>query len=74
MTTIQTTTVTTTSFSKESWQDKKTKLIAKFPQLKEIDLDFEEDKMEKMIDKLHSKIGKIVGKSKIGLIKFLDNL
>lgn len=74
MTTTRTTTVTTSTYSKESWQDKKSKLIAKFPQLKDIDLDFEEGKMEIFIDKLHSKIGRIVGKSKIGLIKFLEKL
>ena len=74
MTTTQTTTVTTSSIDKGSWQDKKNKLKEKFPQLTDSDLDFEEGKLEKMIDKIHYRIGKTVGKSKVGIHKLIAKL
>jgi uncharacterized protein YjbJ (UPF0337 family) len=74
METTRTRTVTTTSINKDSWQEKRDKLKEKYPQLTDNDLDFEEGKMDKLIDKIHSKIGKTIGKSKVGLIKFIEVL
>lgn len=67
-------TVITTTINKENWQEKKSKLKAKFPHLTEPDLHFEEGKVEELIDNLHSKIGKTIGKTKEGLHKFIAGL
>jgi len=64
--------VTVSSITMDSWQEKKSKLKEKFPHLTESDLDFEEGKVEGMIYKIHSKIGKTIGKTKDGLHKFIE--
>jgi uncharacterized protein YjbJ (UPF0337 family) len=63
-----------TNINKENWHEKKCKLKEMFPHLTDPDLDFEEGKLEEMIDKIHSKIGKTIGKTKEGLHKFIDGL
>jgi hypothetical protein len=52
------------SINKENWQEKKNMLKQKFPHLSDYDLDYEEGKIKELIDELHSKIGKLIGKSK----------
>jgi len=53
---------------------KKNKLKAKFPHLTDPDLEYDEGKVEEFIDKLHSKIGNTIGKTKEGLHKFIESL
>ena len=62
------------SINKENWQAKKKKLLEQFPHLSETDLAFHEDKIEDLINKLHTKIGKTIGKSKEALHKFIESL
>ncbi len=66
--------VLASSINKSNWQDKKTKLKLQFPHLSDTDLHFEDGKMEEMINKLHIKIGKVLGKSKEGLHKFIESI
>ena len=64
--------VLASAINKNNWQDKKAKLKVQFPHLTDYDLHFEEGKIEEMINKLHSKIGKVLGKTKEGLHKFIE--
>ena len=64
--------VLSSSINKNNWQDKKKKLKEQFPHLSDTDLNFEEGKLEEMINKLHTKIGKVLGKSKEELHKFIE--
>lgn len=59
---------------KEIWEDKKLKLKEKFPELTDDDLYLEEGKEEGMLEKIHSKIGDAIGKTKEGLHKFIEAL
>jgi len=68
----ETTTITTSSINKENWHEKKNRLIEKYPQLTELDLVFEDGKTEELIDRIHSKIGNTVGKTKESLHKFIE--
>jgi len=74
MTTIPQEQATSSYFNKENWEEKKRKLKEKFPHLTDPDLEFEEGKAEEMIDKLHSKIGKLIGKTKEGLHKLIQTI
>jgi len=65
-------TVPVTSINKDNWEEKKRKLLKQYPLLKQSDLKYEEGKMEEMINNIHSKIGKTIGKSKKGLHKFIE--
>lgn len=62
------------SITKDNWKDKKKKLMDKFPHLSETDLNYQEGKLEEMVNKLHAKIGKIYGKTKDDLLKFIESL
>ncbi len=66
--------VNSSTINKENWQDKKKKLKIQFPHLSDADLSFHEDKIADMINLLHSKIGKTIGKTKEGLHKFIEAL
>ena len=66
--------VNSSTINKENWQDKKKKLKIQFPYLSDADLSFHEDKIADMINLLHSKIGKTIGKTKEGLHKFIEAL
>ena len=55
-----------------SWEVKKAKLKEKFPLLTDSDLKYEEGKMEEMIDKIHTKIGNTIDKTKEGLHKIIE--
>lgn len=61
-------------FDKDSWESKKQKLMEKFPQLTEEDLSFEDGKEDGLLDRIHSKIGIAIGKTKDGLHKFINAL
>ncbi len=74
MTTTEHKLIKASPFNKETWQEKKSKLKEKFPHLTDPDLDIEEGKVEEMLEKLHSKIGTTIGKTKEGLHKFIDAL
>ncbi|MGA2297814.1 MAG: general stress protein CsbD [FCB group bacterium] len=74
MTTTEPKTVTTFTITRENWLEKKSKLKEKFPHLTDSDLEYKEGKMEEMFDKLNTKIGKTIGKSKEGLHKFIEAL
>jgi len=74
MTTTPTKPETTSFFNKESWQEKKSKLKEKFPHLTDSDLDFEEGKEDGLLERLNSKIGSTIGKTKEGLHKFIESL
>ena len=74
MTTTPDKSIFTFSFNKENWEMKKNKLKAKFPHLTDPDLEYDEGKVEEFIDKLHSKIGNTIGKTKEGLHKFIESL
>jgi hypothetical protein len=63
-------TVITTTINKEDCQEKN----EKSPQVREDDLKNEEGKVEEMIDNIHSKIEKTIGKTKEGLHKFIAGL
>ena len=65
-------TVTVTTINKDNWQEKKRKLIKQYPLLKQAELKYEEGKVEEMINNIHSKIGKTIGKSKKELHKFIE--
>ncbi len=62
------------SLNMENWQEKKCKLKEQFPQLSDSDLCYDEGKVENLINKLHSRIGKVLGQSKDGLLKFIEAL
>ncbi len=64
--------VQSSTINKNNWQDKKKKLQAQFPHLSDIDLSFDDGRIEEMINKLHTKIGKTLGKSKDALHKFIE--
>jgi len=72
ITTSKTESASTINFN--NWQEKKNKLQAQFPHLTDPDLELEEGKVEELIDKIHSKIGKTIGKTKAGLHKFIESL
>lgn len=67
-------TVTSFSINKENWETKKLKLKEKFPDLLDSDLEFEEGKEDGLIERIHSKIGNAIGKTKEGLHKFIEAL
>ncbi len=62
------------TITKDNWKDKKKKLMEKFPHLSDTDLSYQEGKLEDMVNKLHAKIGKIFGKTKDDLLKFIESL
>lgn len=64
--------VSASCINKENWQEKKRKLKEKFPHLTESDLRFDEGHIAEMINTLHSKVGKVMGKTKEGLHKFVE--
>ncbi len=72
MLTKRTETVSVTTITKDNWLEKKKKLIEKFPLLIKEELNYEEGKVEEMINNIHSKIGKTIGKSKKELHKFIE--
>lgn len=59
---------------KEIWEEKKQKLREKFPELTDEDLNIEEGNEDGLIEKLHSKIGDGISKTKEGLHKFIKSL
>jgi uncharacterized protein YjbJ (UPF0337 family) len=59
---------------KEIWETKKQKLKEKFPELTDEDLTLEEGKEDGMIERIQSKIGGAIGKTKEGLHKFIEAL
>jgi len=59
---------------KEIWEAKKQKLKEKFPELTDEDLTLEEGKEDGMIERIQSKIGGAIGKTKEGLHKFIEAL
>jgi uncharacterized protein YjbJ (UPF0337 family) len=59
---------------KEIWETKKQKLREKFPELTDEDLSLEEGKEDGVLEKIHSKIGGAIGKTKEGLHKFIEAL
>lgn len=62
------------TINKENWQAKRKKLKEQFPHLSDTDLGFDEGKIEEMVNTIHSKIGKTLGKSKEALHKFIESL
>jgi len=74
MTTTQPRTLNATIIDKDNWHEKKSKLKEKFPHLTDTDLEYEDGKVEDLIDKIHSKIGKTIGKTKEGLHNFIKAL
>ena len=72
---IESETVTKNSiFDKETWQLKKQELLKKFPQLTEADLTMEDGKEDGVFERIHTKIGVAIGKTKEGLHKFIEAL
>ena len=63
-----------TTINKENWQEKSRKLKEQFPHLSDNDLEYAEGKIENLINKLHSRIGKALSQSKDGLLKFIEEL
>lgn len=59
---------------KKIWEAKKQKLREKFPELTDEDLSLEEGKEDGLIERIHSKIGDSIGKTKEGLHKFIEAL
>jgi len=59
---------------KEIWETKKQKLKEKFPELTDEDLSLEEGKEDGVLERIHSKIGGAIGKTKEGLHKFIEAL
>ncbi|MFP4368508.1 MAG: hypothetical protein ACLFR2_02915 [Candidatus Kapaibacterium sp.] len=59
---------------KEIWETKKNKLMEKFPELTDEDLTLEDGKVDGMLEKIHSKIGNAIGKTKEGLHSFIKSL
>jgi len=59
---------------KEIWESKKQKLMEKFPELTADDLLLEDGKEDGLLERIHSKIGKAIGKTKEGLHKFIEVL
>lgn len=59
---------------KEIWESKKQKLRERFPELTDEDLSLEDGKEDGLIEKLQSKIGSVIGKTKEGLHKFIEAL
>ncbi len=59
---------------KEIWEEKKQKLRERFPELTDEDLDLEEGNEDGLMEKIHSKIGDRISKTKEGLHKFIKSL
>jgi uncharacterized protein YjbJ (UPF0337 family) len=59
---------------KEIWETKKQKLREKFPELTDEDLELEEGNEDGLLERINSKIGGAIGKSKEGLQKFIKAL
>jgi len=74
MTTIPPNPTPDSFIKKENWDEIKRKLKEKFPDLKDPDLELEDEKVEEMIEKLYSKIGRNLVKSKEELHKFIKEL
>jgi len=63
-----------TFLDKETWEAQKQKLKEKYPELTDEDLYFEEGKEDGVLERIHSKIGGAIGKTKEGLHKFIEAL
>lgn len=74
MTTNQKKPIFVSTINKETWHVKKNILREKYPTLTDPDLDFEDGNVTGLIERVHSKIGKAIGKSKEGLHKFIEAL
>lgn len=59
---------------KEIWEAKKQKLREQFPELTDEDLSLEEGKEDGLMERIHTKIGGAIGKTKEGLHKFIEAL
>ncbi len=59
---------------KAIWEEKKQKLREKFPELTDEDLDIEGGNEDGLMEKIHSKIGDGISKTKEGLHKFIKSL
>ncbi len=59
---------------KEIWETKKQKLREMFPELTDEDLSLGTGKEDGLIDRIHSKIGSAIGKTKVGLDNFIKAL
>lgn len=63
--------VQSSTVNKNNWQEKKKKLHEQFPHLSDFDLSLDDGRTEEMINKLHAKISKTLGKSRDALHKFI---
>ncbi len=60
------------TFNKKLWDEKKSKLKEKFPQLSDTDLEFKDGQEDGLMERINSKIGDVIGKTKDGLHKFIE--
>lgn len=66
--------LTASSIYNQNWEDEKSKVNEKFPQLAETDSDFEAGNVCEMIKKIHSNIGMARGNTKEGLHLYIEML
>lgn len=74
MTEKPTNTFNTFTINIDNWEGLKKKFKEKFPDLVDFDLEYEEGKIEDMIDRVQAKIGRTIERTKEGLHKFIESL
>ena len=66
--------ISTYTIEIKEWQEKKIRLKEKYPDLTDQDLEYEEGKVEQLFDRIHARIGRTIGKTKEGLLEFIEKL
>ena len=66
--------ISTYTIEIKEWQEKKIRLKEKYPDLTDTDLEYEEGKVEQLFDRIHARIGRTIGKTKEGLLEFIEKL
>jgi hypothetical protein len=74
MTTIPQKPVPDSFINKENWDEIRRKLKEKFPELKDPDLELDDERIDEMMDKIYHKIGNNLIKTKNDLHKLIKSL
>ncbi len=60
-----------TPINKELWEEKKNKLKEKYSEMIDTDIVFEEENDDGLLEKINTKIGDVIGKTKKRMHKFI---
>jgi len=71
MTTAILKTEKSSTINKELWEEKKNKLKEKYSQMIDTDLVFEKENEDGLLEKINTKIGDVIGKTKKRMHKFI---